>query len=111
MKERIGIVRDHFHYIEKLIERVDFCINAMIEKYDGAISLLCTIPGLDRSSAITVISEIGVDMAQFGSSKRLCCWAGLTPGNNESARKKSPSVFHVPEFISNLYWCKLPTQP
>ena len=85
---RIGIVRDHLHYIEKLIERVDLCINAMVEKYDGAISLLCTIPGIDRSSAITVISEIGVDMAQFGSSKRLCCWAGLTPGNNESAGKK-----------------------
>ena len=87
-KYRIGIVRDHLHYIEKLIERVDLCINAMVEKYDGAISLLCTIPGIDRSSAITVISEIGVDMAQFGSSKRLCCWAGLTPGNNESAGKK-----------------------
>lgn len=87
-KYRIGIVRDHLHYIEKLIERVDSCINAMVEKYDGAISLLCTIPGIDRSSAITVISEIGVDMAQFGSSKCLCCWAGLTPGNNESAGKK-----------------------
>ena len=87
-KYRIGIVRDHLYYIEKLIERADACINAMVEKYDGAISLLCTIPGVDRSSAITVISEIGVDMAQFGSSKRLCCWAGLTPGNNESAGKK-----------------------
>ena len=87
-KYRIGIIRGHLHYIEKLIERVDTCINAMVEKYDGAIGLLCTIPGIDRSSAITVISEIGVDMAQFGSSKRLCCWAGLTPGNNESAGKK-----------------------
>lgn len=87
-KTRIGIVRDHLHYIEKLIERVDLCINAMVKKYDGAISLLCTIPGIDRCSAITVISEISVDMAQFGSSKRLCCWAGLTPGNNESAGKK-----------------------
>ena len=67
---------------------MDICINAMVEKYDGAISLLCTIHGIDRSSAITVISEIGVDMARFGSSKRLCCWAGLTPGNNESAGKK-----------------------
>lgn len=87
-KYRIGIVRDHLHYIETLLERVDICINTMIEKYDGVISLLCTIPGIDRSSAIMVISEIGVDMAQFGSSKRLCCWAGLTPGNNESAGKK-----------------------
>lgn len=92
-KYRIGIIRGHLHYIEKLIERVDACINAMVEKYDGAIGLLCTIPGIDRSSATTVISEIGVDMAQFGSSKRLCCWAGLTPGNNESAgRKKSVRI-------------------
>ena len=87
-KYRIYIIRDHLHYIEKLIERVDICINVMVEKYDGAISFLCTIPGINRNSAITVISEIGVDMDQFGSSKRLCCWAGLTPGNGESAGKK-----------------------
>ena len=87
-KTRIGIIRDHLHYIQTLIDRVDACIGVMVERYEGYISLLCTIPGIDRSSAITIISEIGVDMAQFGSSKRLCCWAGLTPGNNESAGKK-----------------------
>ena len=87
-KTRIGIVRDHLHYIDTLIDRVDTCINTMIDKYEGYIVLLCTIPGVDRNSAITVLSEIGVDMVQFGSSKRLCCWAGLTPGNNESAGKK-----------------------
>lgn len=87
-KSRIGIIRDHLHYIEMLIERVDSCINTLVDKYEGSIVLLCSIPGVDRSSAIAIISEIGVDMAQFGSSKRLCCWAGLTPGNNESAGKK-----------------------
>ena len=56
-KYRIGIVRDRLHYIETLIDQADSCINAMVEKYDGAIGLLCTIPGVDRSSAITVISE------------------------------------------------------
>ena len=87
-KTRIGIIRDHLHYIDALISRVDACINVMVQKYEGYITLLCTIPGIDRNGAITIISEIGVDMAQFGSSKRLCCWAGLTPGNNESAGKK-----------------------
>ena len=87
-KTRIGIVRDHLHYIDALIERVDSCINTMVDKYEGYIALLCTTPGIDRSSAITILSEIGVDMTQFNSSKRLCCWAGLTPGNNESAGKK-----------------------
>jgi transposase len=87
-KVRIGIIRDHLHYIDALISRVDACIDIMVQKYEGYITLLCTIPGIDRNSVITIISEVGVDMAQFGSSKRLCCWAGLTPGNNESAGKK-----------------------
>lgn len=110
-KTRIGIVRDHLHYIGSLVERVDTCIDTMVNRYEGYIILLCTIPGVDRSSAITILSEIGIDMTQFGSSKRLCCWAGLTPGNNESAGKKNLSAFHVREYISNLRWCKSPTQP
>ena len=90
-KVRIAIVRDHMNHIDTLIDRIDTCVESMLtsdEKYEGAISLLCTIPGVDRRSAITIISEIGTDMGQFHSSKQLCCWAGLTPGNNESAGKK-----------------------
>ena len=87
-KVRIKIIREHHNFIESLIDKVDACVDKMVAKYDGAINLLCTIPGIDRNSAITIISEIGTDMNQFGSSKRLCCWAGLTPGNNESAGKK-----------------------
>lgn len=73
---------------EKMIAKVDTCVSEMVEKHEGEINLLCTIPGIDRNSAITIISEIGTDIRQFGSSKRLCCWAGLTPGNNKSAGKK-----------------------
>ncbi len=87
-KLRMRIVRSHLDYIKKAIAQVDSAIDTMVAKHDSLISLLCTIPGIDRNSAITIISEVGTDMAQFGSSKRLCCWAGLTPGNNESAGKK-----------------------
>lgn len=87
-KYRMRIVRSHLNYIENLITEIDSAINGMVAKHESLISLLCTIPGVDRNSAITIISEIGNDMSQFGSSKRLCCWAGLTPGNNESAGKK-----------------------
>lgn len=61
----------------------------MVAPYESAVALFCTILGDDRVSAIiTIISEIGTDMSQFANSKRLCCWAGLTPGNNGSAGKK-----------------------
>ena len=87
-KLRMRIVRSHLDYITDAIAQVDSAIDTMVANFESTISLLRTIPGVDRNSAITVISEIGNDMSQFGSSKRLCCWAGLTPGNNESAGKK-----------------------
>ncbi len=82
------IVRSHLDYITDAIAQVDSAIDEMVAEFENTISLLCTIPGVDRNYAITIISEIGNDMSQFDSSKRLCCWAGLTPSNNESAGKK-----------------------
>jgi len=87
-KERIVMVRSHLEFIQQSLIELDEKIDKMVTPYETAIILLCTIPGVDRHSAITIISEIGIDMSQFANSKRLCCWAGLTPGNNESAGKK-----------------------
>lgn len=87
-KERARIIQGHFADIDNRIAQIDEVIGRLVSKYEGAISLLCTIPGIDRRLAITIISEIGTDMSQFGSSKRLCRWAGLAPGSNESAGKK-----------------------
>jgi transposase len=87
-KERMVMVRSHLNYINNSIDKLDQALSKMVKPYESTIELLCTIPGVDRQSAITIISEIGTDMSQFSNSKRLCCWAGLTPGNNESAGKK-----------------------
>jgi len=87
-KYRMRLVRAHMNYIISTINDIDTMIDSLIAPYENAVQLLCTIPGVDRNSAITILSEIGTDMSQFSSSKRLCCWAGLTPGNNESAGKK-----------------------
>lgn len=87
-KYRMRLVHAHMDYITSTISDLDAVINLMVEPYENTIQLLCTIPGVNRKNAITIISEIGTDMTQFSNSKRLCCWAGLTPGNNESAGKK-----------------------
>lgn len=90
-KYRMHLVRAHMDYITVAINDVDSEIESLIASdpdYENAVELLCTIPGVKYDSAITIISEIGIDMSQFCSSKRLCCWAGLTPGSNESAGKK-----------------------
>ena len=90
-KYRMRLIRAHLDYITAEINDVDSMIESLISSdpdYVNAVQLLCTIPGVKHDSAITVISEIGIDMSQFSNSKRLCCWAGLTPGSNESAGKK-----------------------
>lgn len=87
-KDRMLMVRSHLEFVQRSIEKLDEKLDRMVAPFESAINLLCTIPGVDRVSAISIISEIGTDMSQFANSKRLCCWAGLTPGNNESAGKK-----------------------
>jgi len=90
-KYRMRLVRAHMDYITAEIQDIDTQIKSLISSYtafENAIQFLCSIPGVKHDSAITIISEIGIDMSQFSSSKRLCCWAGLTPSSNESAGKK-----------------------
>jgi transposase len=54
----------------------------------AAIELLDTIPGVNRRLAEVIIAEVGTDMRPFASAKHLAAWAGVAPGNNESAGKK-----------------------
>ena len=87
-KERAKMVKEHYDFLQGHIQKLDTALDELVEPFEPTIQLLCTIPGIRRQSAISLISEIGTDMSQFDSSKRLCRWAGLTPGNNESAGKK-----------------------
>ncbi len=60
----------------------------LIGPFTAQIELLMTIPGIGERVASVVISEIGVDMSRFPTAKHLAAWAGLAPGNNESAGKR-----------------------
>ena len=87
-KLRINIIKDHIDYLTNQINSLRAIVNTLVSPYEGYVSLLMSIPGIDRNSAITIISEIGVDMSQFSNHHRLAAWAGLAPGCNESAGKK-----------------------
>lgn len=73
---------------EKLIARLDAEIDELVKQYQIEISLLQTIPGIAKDSAISIISEIGVDMSKFPNEHHISSWAGMSPGNNESGGKK-----------------------
>lgn len=85
---RIRLIEEHKIYLDHAIELLDHQLNEMVQPYHSAIQFLETIPGVRHQSAVQIISEIGVDMSQFSSAKKLCSWAGLAPSSNESAGKK-----------------------
>ena len=87
-KLRINIVKDHIDYLNNQIIKLNDIIDTLVIPYESYINLLCTIPGINRNSAIGILSEISDDMSQFKSHYRLTSWAGLAPGCNESAGKK-----------------------
>ena len=75
------------------IERIEALIAAhTTAAYDEAAKALMPIPGIGRTSAESIIAEIGIDMSRFPTAGHLCAWAGVAPGNNESAGKKKKST-------------------
>ena len=88
----------HRFRLQQQLERVDFIeqqimqLEAEMEKqnapFQEAVKLLAEIPGFDRTTAWSVIAEIGINMNQFPSAHHLASWAGVCPGNNESAGKR-----------------------
>ena len=86
--EKLRIIRSHMNSLDLCNANLDSLILGTAKKYLPQLNLIMTVPGVQSFSAIGVLSEIGVDMSVFPTSKHLCSWAGLTPQNNESAGKK-----------------------
>jgi transposase len=73
--------------VEADIDRLDEHIEQNLEPYREQRQRLMKIPGVDRIVAAALIAELGVDMSVFKSASHLAAWAGVCPGNNESAGK------------------------
>ena len=101
--EKLRIIRSHMDGLELCKANLESLILSVAEKYLPQLNLVMTVPGIQSFSAIAVISEIGVDMSVFPTSKHLCSWAGLTPQNNESAgKKKTTRIGHAGAYIKPL---------
>jgi len=78
----------HIDYLDEEIGRLDEEIKRRMLPFEEDLELLDTIPGVARRTAETIAAEIGTNMDQFPSAAHLCSWAGLCPGQNESAGKR-----------------------
>jgi transposase len=84
----LRLQREQLEFLEQQIARLDIRIQKQIQDYQQAIDLCITIPGIETVAAANLIAEIGTNMDQFPSAQHLASWAGLCPGNNESAGKR-----------------------
>lgn len=87
----LQLLMDSIGSINSFIARVEAQIDLYTSCIPQDVNLLQTIPGVSRQSAIGIISEIGTEMSMFATYKNLASWAGVCPGNNESAGKKMSS--------------------
>jgi len=89
-KFMLKMVKQSIKDKEFLIKELDIQIDNKLKENEMVLDaeLLSTIPGVDKESATYILSEIGNNMEQFPNEQHLASWAGLCPGNNESAGKK-----------------------
>ncbi len=78
----------HIAELDARIERVSQEIGERMRPFEPQITLLDTIPGVGRWTAEVILAEIGTDMRRFPTPAHLASWAGMCPGNDESAGKR-----------------------
>jgi transposase len=94
-----GFIEDHHRWLlkkmlsnvdhlEHLINDIQVRLRSLLKPYEDAIDRLNEIPGIDFISAYSIISETGPTLSTFPNTASLCSWAGVCPGNNESAGKR-----------------------
>jgi transposase len=79
---------DHIRYLEQQIAALDAEVTTRLIPFDGQMTQLDTIPGVNQHVAEVVVAEVGTDMTRFPNANHLTSWAGMCPGNNESAGKR-----------------------
>jgi transposase len=78
----------HIAFLDQSIGRLSQEIGQRLRPFDETLERLQTIPGVGRRGAETVLAEVGADLAPFPTHRHLASWAGLCPGNHESAGKQ-----------------------
>ena len=101
--EKLRLIRRHLDSLQLCKASLEALIDKCSLPFQDQIKLLMTVPGIQRSSAISLISEIGVDMSVFPTAKHLCSWAGVVPQNDQSAgKKKTTRISRAGAYIKPL---------
>ena len=78
----------HLDYLEEMIAALTGEVEQRLAPFAPKAQLLCTIPGVGARNSQVIIAELGPDMDRFSTDRHAASWAGICPGNNESAGKR-----------------------
>jgi transposase len=84
----VGRILSHVDYLDESIGELSAEIGRVVAPFSEEVELLDTIPGVNRRTAEVLIAEIGAEMSRFRTHAHLASWAGMCPGNEESAGKR-----------------------
>lgn len=84
----IQLALEQVDLLDEQIRELDRRIAVLTQELGSEVEQLSSMPGVDVTASATIVAEIGTDMTKFGSDSRLASWAGICPGNNESAGKR-----------------------
>ena len=87
-RKLLAQIIDHIDDLNRRIGELDKLVQAYMTEYEAAIEAIDEIPGIARRSAEVILAEIGIDMSRFPSAAHLCSWAGICPGNYQSAGRR-----------------------
>ena len=100
---KMSVCLKHYDSINNCIDLIEQQVLKLTVNYAEELNLLLSIPGINETSAIFIIAEIGTNMNAFIDDKHLCSWAGLTPRCKESAGKKqSVRIIKAGQYIKPL---------
>ncbi len=99
----------HLKDLQDNLQEVEEQIRKDFSQFEGPRNLLDSIPGIDLTAAYAILAEIGSNMSAFPTAQHICSWAGLAPGNHESAGKKkkqrvTPGNNYLKTILCEVAW-------
>lgn len=99
----LEMLMDHYDSLKSHMAEIESALEQAMAPFSLHIEQLTSIYGINTTASCAIIAEIGTDMSYFKTAEHICSWAGLCPGNNESAgKRKSTSITKGNPYIKSM---------